>query len=105
MGRVVPGRRDSSPPGLRSAMALTMEAYKLGETGDHARALELFRQATRADPHLAAAWLGLGRALKEKGEDGEGCSCLLRAASEAERSLRKIRPWPTGWTGPRFAGW
>ena len=66
-----------------------MEAYKLGEKGDRARALELYRQATRADPHLAAAWLGLGRELKEKGEDGEGFGCLLRAASEAERALRE----------------
>jgi predicted O-linked N-acetylglucosamine transferase (SPINDLY family) len=88
-GRVAPGRHNSAPPDPHAAPALAIEAYRLGEMGERARAEELYRQAVRTDPHMAAGWLGLGREFKEKREDGEWYRCLLRAIAEADRALRK----------------
>jgi predicted O-linked N-acetylglucosamine transferase (SPINDLY family) len=78
----------SRSPNLPTAAALTIEAYEQGELGERSRAEELYRQAIRVDPHLAAAWLGLGREFKLKNDDDEWYRCLLRCVAEADRAVR-----------------
>ena len=60
------------------------------ERGEGTRGLELYRQATRLDPHLAGAWMGLGVQLKGKREMEEGFRCFARAVAEADRTLRQF---------------
>ena len=89
-GRIAPGRHRSRPPDAASAEALSLEASALVDRGEADRGLELYRQATRIDPHLAGAWLGLGIQLKQQRDFAEGFRCLLRAIAEADRKLRKF---------------
>jgi tetratricopeptide (TPR) repeat protein len=90
-GRATSGRRHPHSPDPSSAPTLTLEAYALAERGEEARARELFRQAIRINPHIAAAWLGLGREfMRAPGGYGEGHRYILRAVAEAERTLREF---------------
>ncbi|WP_026310188.1 tetratricopeptide repeat protein [Neomegalonema perideroedes] len=68
---------------------------------DKRRALALYREATQAAPHQAAAWLGLSRALAETGAQDQAAEALswaeararepkLKAAVLAERARRAL---------------
>lgn len=70
-------------------MSLANEAAELSTKGERARAEDLFRRATGADPHLAGAWVGLGLELKNRGESAEAHQCFLRTIAEADRAVRK----------------
>jgi predicted O-linked N-acetylglucosamine transferase (SPINDLY family) len=69
---------------------MAFEAATLVARGERARGEELYRQATLTDPHLAAAWLGLGLEFLERRDYVQGFPYVLKGLAEADRKLRKF---------------
>ncbi len=63
--------------------------YSLGleyaKAGDHARAVEYFRDALEKDPGYSAAWKALGRSLEAAGRAQEALDAYARGIEAASR--------------------
>jgi tetratricopeptide (TPR) repeat protein len=63
--------------------------YSLGvehaKIGDHARAVEYFRDAVQRDPGYSAAWKALGRSLESSGRAPEALDAYARGIEAASR--------------------
>ena len=63
--------------------------YSLGleyaKAGDHARAVEYFRDALEKDPGYSAAWKALGRSLETAGRTEEALAAYARGIEAASR--------------------
>jgi len=66
---------------------VAVEAETCFQSGDSARAADLFHQAVRIDPQLAGAWLGLGRDAIQNSRHAEGHRYYLRAIAAADATL------------------
>lgn len=79
-------------PGYPMAKARAYDAYqlgvRLGERGNHAAALESYRQATRIDPSSGEAWHGVGASLVQLGRLPEALDAYREALRFLPESAR-----------------
>jgi MSHA biogenesis protein MshN len=89
---------DAVPAAARAADFHALQAALLAGQGDHARAIESFGAALRAEPQRGAAWLGLAISLEAEGRASEA-----RAAYRHALAQGGIEPAARAWAEERQA--
>jgi tetratricopeptide (TPR) repeat protein len=89
---------DAVPAAGRSAEFHALQAALLAGQGAHARAIEAFGAALRAEPRRGSAWLGLAISLEAEGRASEARAAYRRALAQGG-----IEPAARAWAEERQA--